>query len=51
VKLNTFDGILPTVLSGLLRSTQKLPPNVIRLDPGKTVDIKADIQEVTSPPL
>jgi hypothetical protein len=51
VKLTTFNDILPTMLAKLTAAALKLPPNYIRLSPGTTVEIKADIQEVTSPPL
>ncbi len=55
VKLTTFNEILPSMLGQLTAAATakllKLPPNFIRLEPGQSVDIKADIQEVRSPPL
>ncbi len=46
VKLNNFDGILPSLLQIL---TNRATKGYIRLDPGQTVDIKSDIQEVYGP--
>ena len=46
VKLNNFDGILPSLLQKL---TNRATKGYIRLDPGQTVDIKSDIQEVYAP--
>ncbi len=46
VKLNNFDGILPTLLQ---RWTSRATKGYIRLEPGETGDIKADIQEVYAP--
>lgn len=46
VKLSSKTDILPAVLSALLPGA---PTGFIRLRPDQTVDIKADIQEVSCP--
>ena len=46
VKLTTHDGILKDILSMLKTGA---PVGYLRLKPGATVDIKADIQEVVCP--
>lgn len=46
VRLTTFEGILPSVLSAIKAAL--VGGNWVKLDPGKTCDIKADIQEVSA---
>jgi hypothetical protein len=47
VKLTSFEGIIKSVLDALRSGV--IQDRVIRLKPGQTVDIKADIQEVACP--